>query len=549
MRRLLLGLLAALAVVTLPQLLAAQDGKRPDGPRPEFRRERPSPEAIFQRLDQKHQGFILLDKLPPGMPEPMKQMLKKADANKDGKLTLDELKAAMKAHRPSNRPSMGEQRRGPGGPKAMEASDRAIFNRLDTNKDGKLSFEEFAAGLRQFREMVAKQAKAWTPPFAGRMYAQAPKGMMQGFACPFGPMAFTAKAQKHPGQPGRVTVTVTRQAAPSHCPMAMRGPERKQAAKVMEAKKCHHDHAGYAMKDGHDGHHHHHGHAMKHHDGDRDGYAMRGGFDGYRPGMQRGGSQGCPFCNCQCPCCSRGSGFQGRSGMADFDGFDGPGWMRQFQGHQFQGGPMGGPWAHGSQYGMERHFQGGCPFCMGGFAGYGYHQGFREPWGPQWYGHGYGMGRHPGFDGPQWAGRFDGREISGRMDGFERRERPQWQKRPDGKGQQMKRPEPKKAEMGMADDRSVEARLTALENQQAAMLSALQEQQAAVMTALQQTNELINARLAAIERRQGGFEQARNDGPSRAWNQRTADRGPREVASRVGRNPQYDDDPQDDDRD
>ncbi len=102
---------------------------------------------------------------------------------------------------------------------------------------------------------------------------------------------------------------------------------------------------------------------------------------------------------------------------------------------------------------------------------------------------------------------------------------------------------PKKFEKkAQAGDRSIEARLTALENQQSAILAALQEQQAAVMSALQQTNDMINARLAALERPQGGFEpMVRQPGP---------ERGPRELSSRVGRNPWGpSSDPQDDDRD
>jgi hypothetical protein len=135
-----------------------------------------------------------------------------------------------------------------------------------------------------------------------------------------------------------------------------------------------------------------------------------------------------------------------------------------------------------------------------------------------------------GFDGRE------GRERPQGMDGF------QWRQRPE-----MKRPAPsappkksdRKAEAG---DRSIEARLTALEDQQAAILVALQEQQAAVMAALQQTNDLINARLAALERPQGGYEpMARQPRP---------ERGPRELSSRIGRNPwRSEDDPQDDDRD
>jgi len=177
---------------------------------------------------------------------------------------------------------------------------------------------------------------------------------------------------------------------------------------------------------------------------------------------------------------------------------------------------------------------------MGGFGGRELSrrmEGFEGPEGrqgpPRWM---EGFEGREGRQGPpQWMDGFEGREGRERpqgVDGFQGRQRPE-----------MKRPAqnvpPRKAEAG---DRSIEARLTALEDQQAAILVALQEQQAAVMAALQQTNDLFNARLAALERPQGGYEPlARQPRP---------ERGPRELSSRIGRNPWHsEDDPQDDDRD
>ncbi|MGA2062538.1 MAG: secretin N-terminal domain-containing protein [Thermoguttaceae bacterium] len=100
MHRLILCLLTGLTVVFLPQYLLAED---PAGP-PEPSKAQPAelnPEALFNRLDANHDGFITRDELPPGMPEMFKQLLFLADANGDGKITKEELTAALNQHRQS----------------------------------------------------------------------------------------------------------------------------------------------------------------------------------------------------------------------------------------------------------------------------------------------------------------------------------------------------------------------------------------------------------------------------------------------------------------
>jgi len=109
MSRLVAGLLTALAVVVLPQYVAAQEGKRPERPRHEARPQQPNPQIKqFERPDPK-----------------------------------------------------------------------VVFARLDTNHDGKLSFDEFYVGWQHLCRFLEAQAKAYPMPNPGDMMRHAQgKGKM-----------------------------------------------------------------------------------------------------------------------------------------------------------------------------------------------------------------------------------------------------------------------------------------------------------------------------------------------------------------------------------
>ncbi|MEI8375188.1 MAG: hypothetical protein WCJ35_20400 [Planctomycetota bacterium] len=78
MRKIVWIIATVVAVVVLPQTLAAEESKTP-GP--------PGPEMQFRLLDANHDGVISEDEIPAGAPEPLKSLLKAADKKGDKKVT------------------------------------------------------------------------------------------------------------------------------------------------------------------------------------------------------------------------------------------------------------------------------------------------------------------------------------------------------------------------------------------------------------------------------------------------------------------------------
>ena len=260
MRRMIAALvMATLAVVALPRYAGAVDGKRPDGP---------NPERMFNRLDANHDGVITPDEVPAGMPEHMRHLLLQTIEKHGGKLTKQQLTEAIAARHGGPRPEGPGPRsahpgpqmtahfppKGPGpgpnvscpaakGPCPMAKAPgprpdghaagntnetgtlvvngtliinggtviinsgtlivggqagalkgpalpgrpiarpmgaiatpptlnaRVLFSRLDTNKDGKLSFDEFAVGVRHLQSFLATRMGEMKRPLSDGMRA------------------------------------------------------------------------------------------------------------------------------------------------------------------------------------------------------------------------------------------------------------------------------------------------------------------------------------------------------------------------------------------
>jgi Ca2+-binding EF-hand superfamily protein len=109
MQRIIGALVTTLAVVVLPQFATAQEGNRPDGP---------NPERLFNRLDANHDGVITKDEIPATAPERLKNLLREADKNHDGKITKREFFAAVHARHPGPQPQGPGQQPSHPGPQA-----------------------------------------------------------------------------------------------------------------------------------------------------------------------------------------------------------------------------------------------------------------------------------------------------------------------------------------------------------------------------------------------------------------------------------------------
>jgi Ca2+-binding EF-hand superfamily protein len=188
MHKMLLSLVMAVTFLALPQIVVAEESAK-DGP--------PGPEMLFKHLDVNHDGMIAEDEIPADLPEPLKALLKTADKNGDKKVSLEEFTAAVKEH-PLPPPPFGMPPFGPGGPRMGGApcgplgpshdgphgkrpNPKELFEKFDTDKDGKLTLDEFTKGMEQLHKTMMEHARPKGPMPGGPGFP-----MMQGG--PAGPM-------------------------------------------------------------------------------------------------------------------------------------------------------------------------------------------------------------------------------------------------------------------------------------------------------------------------------------------------------------------------
>ena len=99
----------------------------------------PDRTGLFKQIDVNGDGQISEDEVPDDKRRLFGRLVRRGDANSDGKLSLEEFTKAIQDERPEAPPAQpgGDQFR-----QFLEADPQEIFKRLDTNGDGKIELSE-----------------------------------------------------------------------------------------------------------------------------------------------------------------------------------------------------------------------------------------------------------------------------------------------------------------------------------------------------------------------------------------------------------------------
>jgi Ca2+-binding EF-hand superfamily protein len=110
--------------------------KRPEG--------RPGAEQLFRRMDRNGDGKVTTDEVPEERREFVSRLIKRVDKNCDDAMTAEEFAAAPFPGRPNGQAGAGRPPRPEGRP-PQGAPAGGLFRALDADRDGKLSGDEIKA--------------------------------------------------------------------------------------------------------------------------------------------------------------------------------------------------------------------------------------------------------------------------------------------------------------------------------------------------------------------------------------------------------------------
>ncbi len=134
---------------------------------------------LFERLDKNGDGVITADEFPEERRAFFDRLLQRVDKNGDGKISRDELAQARGPRRDGQQPRRGGGRPGrpgrgtdrPGRPGRGGMMPHPLMLLLDANRDGKVTQEEMVAAFKKLDrngDGVITASELPTPRFAGR---------------------------------------------------------------------------------------------------------------------------------------------------------------------------------------------------------------------------------------------------------------------------------------------------------------------------------------------------------------------------------------------
>jgi hypothetical protein len=113
---------------------------------------------LFGRLDGNKDGVVTSDEVPQGQQALFERLLRNADRDGDKKLTKDEFQAGLRSGDEPRRPLESGQpsRGGPGNAPNGAEVFAALFDRTDSNSDGKLTKEEIPEDRQVMRNVLER---------------------------------------------------------------------------------------------------------------------------------------------------------------------------------------------------------------------------------------------------------------------------------------------------------------------------------------------------------------------------------------------------------